>query len=129
MRTRPTCTTAMATEPSPPRPPSPDVPSEEGGARRRSSSEPPSSAEGARARGTRALGPPGGEGGWGVRAVRLGDWTTEALRVALAAGRPVVALVPVGSVEPHGPHLPLATDTIISEAAADRAVARLAVKG
>jgi creatinine amidohydrolase len=60
---------------------------------------------------------------------RLGDHTTEALRVALASGRPVAALVPVGSVEPHGPHLPLATDTIIGEAAADRAVARLAEKG
>jgi creatinine amidohydrolase len=59
---------------------------------------------------------------------RLADITTEELRRELAAG-PVVALVPVGSVEPHGPHLPLATDTIISEAAADRAAARLVADG
>jgi creatinine amidohydrolase len=56
---------------------------------------------------------------------RLGELTTERVRAALAAGRPVAALVPVGSVEPHGPHLPLVTDTIISEAAAMRAVAKL----
>ncbi|MEQ9319603.1 MAG: creatininase family protein, partial [Polyangiaceae bacterium] len=37
----------------------------------------------------------------------------------------VVALVPVGSVEPHGPHLPLATDTLISLGAAERAAAEL----
>lgn len=42
---------------------------------------------------------------------------------------PVVALVPVGSVEPHGPHLPLETDTIISEAAIERAAPRLADEG
>ena len=59
----------------------------------------------------------------------LGELTTERLRAALAAGKPVVALVPVGSVEPHGPHLPLATDTIISEAAAARAVAKLEAEG
>ena len=37
----------------------------------------------------------------------------------------MVALVPVGSVEPHGPHLPLATDTLISLGAAERAAAEL----
>ena len=31
-----------------------------------------------------------------------------------------VAIVPVGSVEPHGPHLPLDTDTLISEICAAR---------
>ncbi len=36
-----------------------------------------------------------------------------------------VALLPVGSVEPHGPHLPLATDTLISESVALRAAALL----
>jgi creatinine amidohydrolase len=35
----------------------------------------------------------------------------------------------VGSVEPHGPHLPLATDTIISEEAARRAIALLEKRG
>ncbi len=59
---------------------------------------------------------------------RLAAMTTEEVRAELAAG-PVVALVPVGSVEPHGPHLPLSTDTIISEAAADRAAARLVAAG
>jgi creatinine amidohydrolase/Fe(II)-dependent formamide hydrolase-like protein len=34
--------------------------------------------------------------------------------------RPLV-LVPVGSIEQHGPHLPLDTDAVIAEAVADRA--------
>jgi creatinine amidohydrolase len=55
----------------------------------------------------------------------LGRVTTDEIRALLASGRPAVALVPVGSVEPHGPHLPLAADTIISEAAAARAAAEL----
>jgi creatinine amidohydrolase len=65
----------------------------------------------------------------GARTTHLAELTTEQLRAALDAGRPVVALVPVGSVEPHGPHLPLATDTIISEAAAARAVEKLDAQG
>jgi creatinine amidohydrolase len=51
--------------------------------------------------------------------------TTDEIRDLLASGRPAVALLPVGSVEPHGPHLPLATDTIIRAAAAARAAAEL----
>jgi creatinine amidohydrolase len=51
---------------------------------------------------------------------RLAELTTESLK-ALLGTHAVVALVPVGSVEPHGPHLPLGTDTVISEAAILRA--------
>jgi creatinine amidohydrolase len=47
---------------------------------------------------------------------RLGEMTTTELDEALKQGV-CVALVPTGSVEPHGPHLPLATDTLISEGA------------
>lgn len=56
---------------------------------------------------------------------RLADLTTTRLAELLASGKIAVALLPVGSVEPHGPHLPLATDTIISEAAAARAAVHL----
>ena len=37
----------------------------------------------------------------------------------------VAAVLPVGAVEAHGPHLPLATDVIIARAAADAAVSGL----
>ncbi len=52
--------------------------------------------------------------------------TTDEVRALLASGKLVTALVPVGSVEPHGPHLPLRTDTLISERACARAVEILA---
>jgi creatinine amidohydrolase len=48
---------------------------------------------------------------------------------AIAGRPPTCVLLPTGSVEPHGPHLPLATDTIISEEAAERAAAVLHSKG
>lgn len=60
--------------------------------------------------------------------MKLGDMTTTEVRALLGSG-PVAALVPVGSVEPHGPHLPLVTDTRISEEACARAVALLATRG
>jgi creatinine amidohydrolase len=41
-------------------------------------------------------------------------------------GRAAVLLLPVGAVEPHGPHAPLATDTIISDGVCRRAAQRLA---
>lgn len=57
---------------------------------------------------------------------KLGRMTTTELAALLAdRARPTVALVPCGSVEPHGPHLPLDTDTLISKRAIDRAIARL----
>lgn len=60
---------------------------------------------------------------------RLADLTSAAfaaLRAAAPPDRPLVALLPVGSVEPHGPHLPLGTDTLISEAACRAAAPALA---
>lgn len=60
--------------------------------------------------------------------LRLATMTTDEVRALLASSR-VAALVPVGSVEPHGPHLPLHTDTLISEHASARAVALLEARG
>jgi len=55
--------------------------------------------------------------------------TTDAFAAAVASGKPLVILLPVGSVEPHGPHLTLLTDTIISESSAQLAAQRLAEQG
>jgi creatinine amidohydrolase len=43
--------------------------------------------------------------------------------------RGVVCILPVGSTEAHGPHLPLATDVIISEEMSRRAALKLAERG
>ncbi len=59
---------------------------------------------------------------------RLGELTTEEV-AALVAQPPTCVLFPVGSVEPHGPHLPLATDTLISEASCARAADLLEARG
>ncbi|WP_394836184.1 creatininase family protein [Pendulispora rubella] len=59
---------------------------------------------------------------------RLADLTTEDV-AAITSRPPTCVLVPVGSVEPHGPHLPLATDTVISEEAARRAADALRQAG
>jgi creatinine amidohydrolase len=55
----------------------------------------------------------------------LAELSTTGLRDALAAAKRPVALWPVGSTEPHGPHLPLATDIILSEENARRAAIAL----
>lgn len=54
----------------------------------------------------------------------LSRLTSDEVREVCDGGK-AVALVPVGSAEPHGPHLPLSTDTTISEVAALRAARRL----
>lgn len=41
----------------------------------------------------------------------------------------VVVILPIGSTEAHGPHLPLATDVIISEEMSIRAAAKLNARG
>jgi creatinine amidohydrolase len=51
----------------------------------------------------------------------LARHTTATLRALVDGPRAVIALVPVGSTEPHGPHLGLGTDVVISAAACVRA--------
>lgn len=53
--------------------------------------------------------------------------TYEEARCAIDAG--AVALLPAGATEAHGPHLPLATDVIIAQEAARRAVRLLRAEG
>ena len=60
--------------------------------------------------------------------VRLADMTTDEVRALLARGR-VAVLVPVGSVEPHGPHLPLAIAILIWLHATAQALELLEARG
>jgi creatinine amidohydrolase len=53
--------------------------------------------------------------------MRLAEMTSPRLE----ALRDPIALWPVGAVEPHGPHAPLGTDTLISVGMCERAAARL----
>jgi creatinine amidohydrolase len=46
-----------------------------------------------------------------------------------AARSGAVLILPIGSTEPHGPHLPLDTDVVIVEAMAGRAAERLRAEG
>ncbi|MDI1433705.1 MULTISPECIES: creatininase family protein [Polyangium] len=64
-----------------------------------------------------------------ARRPHIADLTTQTLQSLLTGPTPPVVLVPVGSVEPHGPHLPLGTDTIIGDAVAERAAQLLEAKG
>ncbi|MDX2093722.1 MAG: creatininase family protein [Kofleriaceae bacterium] len=59
----------------------------------------------------------------------LARHTTASLYTLLGGKKAVVALVPVGSTEPHGPHLGLGTDVVISAAACVRACELLDKKG
>jgi creatinine amidohydrolase len=51
----------------------------------------------------------------------LAKHTTATLQALLGGKRAVVALIPIGSTEPHGPHLGLGTDVLISAAACVKA--------
>lgn len=53
--------------------------------------------------------------------LRLDHFSTTGLAAWLAAHPGAAVLWPIGSVEPHGPHLPLATDTILSTRNAEQA--------
>jgi creatinine amidohydrolase len=59
----------------------------------------------------------------------LARHTTATLRALLDDKKPLIALVPIGSTEPHGPHLGLGTDVLISAAACVRATELFARKG
>jgi creatinine amidohydrolase len=58
----------------------------------------------------------------------LAELTTEAIG-AVIGKPPSAVLLPVGSVEPHGPHLPLGTDTLLSEESSRRAARALRAQG
>ena len=61
--------------------------------------------------------------------IYLAHYTTFELEQMLAEHSKVVILLPVGSVEPHGPHLTLETDTLISISAAQAAIGKLSQQG
>ncbi len=61
--------------------------------------------------------------------MKLADVPWTVIRDALENGAPVVAILPLGAVEAHGPHLPLSTDVIISDGVASRAAALLDEQG
>lgn len=58
---------------------------------------------------------------------RWEDLTTPQLAGRVADDPDCVALIPVGAIEQHGPHLPVGTDTIIASALADAAAGDEAV--
>ncbi len=67
------------------------------------------------------------------RPLELDRYTTATLSAALddarRAGRPAAVLWPVGSTEPHGPHLPLCTDVKLAEENARRSALWLRAEG
>jgi creatinine amidohydrolase len=57
--------------------------------------------------------------------IHFADLTSPRARALLDAGPVPVLLLPTGAVEPHGPHAPLRTDSIISAAVCERAAVSL----
>ncbi|RMH19237.1 MAG: creatininase family protein [Acidobacteria bacterium] len=61
---------------------------------------------------------------------RLAELTyAEVAELVAAAGDDLVAILPAGAIEAHGPHLPLATDRIIARAMAEAGAERLLLAG
>lgn len=60
---------------------------------------------------------------------RLGELPYTEIGRMLAGSKPMVAILPVGATEAHGPHLPLSTDVIISEAFAAKAAELIESEG
>src|SRR5689334_3972859 len=59
----------------------------------------------------------------------LQSMTWPAVRALTRGGAEVVAVLPLGAIEAHGPHLPLGTDIVIAEAMARAGAQRLAARG
>jgi creatinine amidohydrolase len=64
-----------------------------------------------------------------ARCARLGELTYPEVEAIVGGARATAAIIPIGSTEAHGPHLPLATDSIISEGMATAAGRELAGRG
>jgi creatinine amidohydrolase len=62
-------------------------------------------------------------------AVHFAELTSPQVSKLLAGDITPVLLLPVGAVEPHGPHAPLATDSIISMAVCERVANQLGAAG
>lgn len=61
--------------------------------------------------------------------IELGHLSYRQVETLLASRAPKLVLLPTGSTEAHGPHLPLATDSIIAQEMARRACLRLREAG
>lgn len=55
------------------------------------------------------------------------DMTSD--EIGLAAGSGALALIPIGSIEAHGPHLPVATDTLVAEEVVQQVAVQLEEAG
>ncbi|NLU84313.1 creatininase family protein [Rhodococcus sp. HNM0569] len=62
-----------------------------------------------------------------TRSRRYVELTT--VEAATVLGRDSILVIPTGAVEPHGPHLPLATDLVMADALAAEVVARGSAAG
>lgn len=57
--------------------------------------------------------------------IRFDEMTTEQATAAASGSTPIVLLLPVGAIEPHGPHAALATDVILASAICERTATAL----